>query len=224
MGFQVPSHCLDLFPVSIDARIETTEHATAQRGNQVNRQRAPTGGHLVEDPASLHNVGAVDLVQAGAKPCRRQHLWLHQSRRLVLRAQQPVLDAFHRQNGPSDNESCKFSRVFADGDISPLIAQLEDLRGLARHDGGPRWVLGKDAALQEFGGSIRAVAGQQRHHTRAHRQPAGHPEHPHRHHRTVFVLLEFLHQLGHHGGRWTVVGRQFEHVDVEVGMLAPLAS
>ena len=163
MGLQRVPHRLDLGAVVVDVRVEAAaEDGPAQRRDQVDGEPAPSGGELVEHLAGLLEGRARDLLEALAKPRRRQHLRLDQPRRLVFGPEQPQLDAFDGQARAADDETREVPRVFADGGVAPLLTQLGDLRGLAGDHPGARRVLAQDASLQDLRRPVGVAARQQR--------------------------------------------------------------
>ena len=225
MGLQGVAHRLDLGAVVVDVGVEpAAEDGPAQRGDEVDGEPAPSGAQLVEHLAGLLDGGVGNLVEPFAEPRGREHLGLDQPWRFVLRAQQAQLHPFDRQDGAPDHESGELALVLGDGRVAPLLAQFGDFGGLTCHHPRARRVTLENAVLQQFRWAVGVTTRQHRHHFRTGGQAAGHPEDPHRHDRPVVVGLEQLHELSQHRGGRIVVGGQFQHLDLRVGMLLALVT
>ena len=132
-------------------------------------------------------------------------LRLHQPGRLVLGAQQPVLDALDREYRAADDEIREIARVLGHGVVVPLLTEFGDLGGFTGDDAGAGRVAFEDAALQDLGRTVGVAPGDQRHHFRPRGQARRHPEHPHGYHGAVLVDLEFFDQFGEDTRRWLPV-------------------
>ena len=223
MSFQPGAHRRDLILVVVDLRIESAAEHPAEDGNQVDGHPAPPGGEFVEHLAGFFDGCARDLLQTGAKPAGRQDLWLHQPRGLVLRSEDPVLGAFHRQDGPARDELGEIALVLSDGGVAPLLAEFGHLGRVAGHHPRAAGIVIQDVALLTLVGVVgipaREQPGQLGDSAAIRRRQ---PEHPHRHDRTVFSTgLELLDQRGQRRRR-CIAGGQLQYVELRVWIAGPL--
>ena len=104
MGLQRGAHGRDLILVVVEFRIKATAEQPAEDGYHVYRRLAPSSRELVEHLPGFLDGGARDPFESGTKSRGRQHLWLHQPGRLVLRSEDPVFGARQRQDRSAGDE------------------------------------------------------------------------------------------------------------------------
>ena len=136
MSFQRGAHRRDLVLVVVDLPVESPAEHPAQDGDQVDGNSAPPGGELVEHLSGFLDGGTRNLFQAGTKSRGRQDFRPHQPRRLVLRSEDSVFGAFHRQQRSAGDEMREITRVLANRDVSPLLTKFGYLGRFAGHHPG----------------------------------------------------------------------------------------
>ncbi len=186
MGLQRRAHGRDLVLVVVEFRIKATAEQPAQDGYHVYRRLAPSSRELVEHLAGFLDGGARDPFESGTKSRGRQHLWLHQPRRLVLRSEDSVFGAGQCQDRSAGDELREIARVLADRGVAPLLSQFRDLGRLSGHHQRAPRVGAQDAPLLTLVGVVGIPAGKQPgdlvYLAAIHRRK---PEHLHRHDRAV---------------------------------------
>jgi len=153
---RVPRHRraqpFDLALVVVDLRVEAAlEDQPTDRRHDVDEPAAPARRELVEDlvrfrQRRLRSTGP-ELAQPVPEPAGGEDLLLHQARRLVPGAEQPVLGPVQGERSPAGHVAGEAGRVLAAGGLRPLLPQRADVGGLADQDGSPPGLAGQDPLL-----------------------------------------------------------------------------